>query len=84
METSGRKGHGVSGMQKARVHKRTIVDYMVRYDSGASHHCKSYDEAAQFAREVRGGTYGNPVAITMHKRHITSTYEDIHVFKGEQ
>ena len=70
-------------MTRARIHNRTIIDYMVCYDSGASHHCKTYDEAMRFAKEVRGGMYGNPVAITLHKRHITSTYEDIHVFENE-
>ena len=70
-------------MTRARVHNRTIIDYIVFYDSGASHHCKSYDEALQFAREVRGGMYGTPVAITLHKRHITSTYEDVHIFDKE-
>lgn len=71
-------------MVRARVHERTIIDWVVRYDSGANHHCKTYDEVMQFAREVRGGMYGNPVAITLHKRHITSTYEDIHLFEEEQ
>lgn len=63
-----------------RKHERTIVDWMVRFDKTA-HHCKTYDEAMQFAREMRNvGTYGNPVAITKHTRHVTSIYDDVFTF----
>lgn len=64
-----------------RKHEKVIVDWVVRFDNRATHHCKSYDEAMQFAREMRDtATYGNPVAITKHTRYVTSVYDDVFVF----
>lgn len=68
-----------------REHERTIIDFLVRFDNGATHHEKSYEKAMQFAKEMAGvGIYGRPVAITKHTRYVTSTYNDVYFFEEEQ
>lgn len=62
-------------------HERIIIDWMVRFDNGATHHEKSYDEAMRFAKEMSGvGIYGKPVSIVKHTRYVTSTYNDVFLF----
>ena len=65
-----------------RKHERTIVDFLVRFDNGATHHEKSYERAMRFAQEMACvGIYGRPVAITKHTRYVTSTYSDVYTFE---
>lgn len=67
-----------------RTHEHTIIDYIVRFDNGATHHERDYDKAVQFAIEMGGkGAYGRPVAITKHTRYVTSAYSDVYVFEEE-
>jgi hypothetical protein len=67
-----------------KLNERTIIDFLVRFDNGATHHEKSYERAMQFAKEMSGvGIYGSPVAITKHTRYVTSTYSDVCTFEEE-
>lgn len=61
-----------------RSHEKTFVEWVVAFDNGATHHCKSYDEAMQFAVNMDGvGTYGKPTTITKVTKYVTTTYDDV-------
>lgn len=64
-----------------RKHERDEIDWVVRFDNGATHHESDYTKAMRFALEMGDvHIYGKPVAITKHTVHITSTYEDVYEF----
>lgn len=73
-----------------RLNKK--VGYTVYFDNGTDHHCKTLEEALEFA-ETHANTsmygshvmsYGNPTKIVRWTRVWADTHETVRTFKEEQ